>query len=270
MKCIFCFNPSDSSKSVEHIIPESLGNAEHVLPVGVVCDKCNQYFAVKIENPLLDQDYFKYIRFIQDIYSKKGKDVPGTGIILHPRGGKVDVHRYPGSVIGIDTENDEVAQLIGTTGFNRLYIPIRFPETAQNSELSRLLAKAAVEAFFARLMNKPDLIEGYFSDDPLHHLRNYARYGPQRIKHWAYHQRFLYTPGQLFKDQKRGAEHFEILHEFCFHLCASNVILFVLAILGVEYVINLENPEETIYEQELEARNGKSPLYSPDEIRMPF
>lgn len=52
MQCIFCHKDSSTSKSIEHIIPESLGNKEHFLPKGYVCDECNHYFAIKIENEL--------------------------------------------------------------------------------------------------------------------------------------------------------------------------------------------------------------------------
>ena len=62
MNCLFCKQNTDNSKSVEHIIPESLGNKEHILPRGLVCDNCNQYFAIKIEKPLLEQPYFRNIR----------------------------------------------------------------------------------------------------------------------------------------------------------------------------------------------------------------
>lgn len=54
MKCIFCKEDSATCTSVKYIIPESLGNKEHILPKGVVYDNCNNYFAVKIEKPLLD------------------------------------------------------------------------------------------------------------------------------------------------------------------------------------------------------------------------
>lgn len=54
MNCLFCKRDSSTSRSVEHVIPESLGNKEYVLPRGMVCDKCNQYFAIKIEKPLLE------------------------------------------------------------------------------------------------------------------------------------------------------------------------------------------------------------------------
>lgn len=71
MNCVFCHNISDSSKSVEHIIPESLGNKEHILWRGAVCDKCNNYFATKIEKELLDQPYFISMRHRNFIKTKK-------------------------------------------------------------------------------------------------------------------------------------------------------------------------------------------------------
>ena len=62
MQCIFCHKDSSTSKSVEHIIPESLGNKHHYLPKGYVCDECNHYFAIKIEKELLTQPYFISMR----------------------------------------------------------------------------------------------------------------------------------------------------------------------------------------------------------------
>ena len=73
MICIFCHKDSSSSTSEEHIIPESLGNKEHYLPKGYVCDECNHYFAIKIEKELLSQPYFVSLRFRNEILTKKGK-----------------------------------------------------------------------------------------------------------------------------------------------------------------------------------------------------
>ncbi len=73
MRCIFCKKPSGTSKAVEHIVPESLGNLHHVLPKGFVCDSCNQYFARKIERPLLESGVFKFIRADRIIPNKKGR-----------------------------------------------------------------------------------------------------------------------------------------------------------------------------------------------------
>ncbi|NDY57868.1 HNH endonuclease [Desulfovibrio sulfodismutans] len=49
--CIFCGNKGPYH-SVEHIIPEGLGNDNLILKEKV-CDKCNQYFGSKIENYVL-------------------------------------------------------------------------------------------------------------------------------------------------------------------------------------------------------------------------
>ena len=78
MECIFCHKDSSSSKSVEHIIPESLGNKEHILPVGYVCDECNHYFSIKLEKPLLSLKYFKDLRSRNNILTKKNKQVKHT------------------------------------------------------------------------------------------------------------------------------------------------------------------------------------------------
>ena len=49
MNCIFCKGDSSQSLSGEHVIPESLGNTEHILKAGIVCDQCNNYIASKVK-----------------------------------------------------------------------------------------------------------------------------------------------------------------------------------------------------------------------------
>jgi hypothetical protein len=39
--CLICRENDGGFASVEHILPESLGNTEMLLPRGVVCDRCN-------------------------------------------------------------------------------------------------------------------------------------------------------------------------------------------------------------------------------------
>ncbi len=76
MRCLFCKQDSSASKSVEHIIPESLGNTTSVLPKGIVCDKCNNYFSRKIEQPFLESPAIKTLRFQEAIPNKRGKVPP--------------------------------------------------------------------------------------------------------------------------------------------------------------------------------------------------
>ena len=58
---------------MEHIVPESLGNTDHVLPRGMVCDGCNQYFALKIEKPVLDSGIFRLLRSRMEVPNKKNR-----------------------------------------------------------------------------------------------------------------------------------------------------------------------------------------------------
>ena len=87
MRCLFCKQNSSDSKSVEHIIPESLGNTASILPKGIVCDKCNNYFSRKIEQPFLESIDIKTLRFRQAIPNKRGR-VPSVNGILN---GKIPI-----------------------------------------------------------------------------------------------------------------------------------------------------------------------------------
>jgi len=83
VRCIFCKLDSGGSRSVEHIVPESLGNKHHVLPPGVVCDKCNNYFARKVEKPFLDSPAVRSLRFHQAVPSKANR-IPEMEAVVAP------------------------------------------------------------------------------------------------------------------------------------------------------------------------------------------
>jgi len=72
MRCIFCKEDSTSSKSSEHIIPESLGNTEHTLPCGVVCDRCNNYFGRKVEGEIQQSGMIRLLKADREIPNKEG------------------------------------------------------------------------------------------------------------------------------------------------------------------------------------------------------
>lgn len=57
-RCIWCLeeSPNANFKSESHVLPECIGNiGKQVLPQGVVCDKCNNYFGTKLEPALIDE-----------------------------------------------------------------------------------------------------------------------------------------------------------------------------------------------------------------------
>lgn len=72
-RCIYCLSKTNEFLSVEHPIPESLGNDETILSEGLVCDPCNRYFGSKLEESVLRKAPFGPERIAQAIKSKKGK-----------------------------------------------------------------------------------------------------------------------------------------------------------------------------------------------------
>jgi hypothetical protein len=68
-------------KSVEHIIPESWGNTKYVLPRGTVCDRCNNYFARKVEGLLLPHVSFRNLRALYRVPTKRGVHLPVYGYL---------------------------------------------------------------------------------------------------------------------------------------------------------------------------------------------
>ena len=50
-----------------------MGNSAYTLPRGTVCDSCNQYFARKVERPVLESPIFRHIRAGLQIPNKRGR-----------------------------------------------------------------------------------------------------------------------------------------------------------------------------------------------------
>lgn len=120
MRCIFCKVDSSRSVSVEHIIPESMGNTDHVLPRGAVCDGCNGYFARKIEGPLLASPLFRQLRFGMQVANKRGR-IPawtvndGTGMPNYRLMGrflaKVGLEVLAFKTLSVEGWNEEIASM---------------------------------------------------------------------------------------------------------------------------------------------------------------
>lgn len=72
-KCVFCLRSDGTFSRREHPIPESLGNDDLVLPLGCLCDSCNQYFGSKVEHDVLNHAPFSMERVAQAIRSKRGR-----------------------------------------------------------------------------------------------------------------------------------------------------------------------------------------------------
>jgi len=71
MDCIFCNKPV-TENSIEHIVPESLGNQHYILEIGSICRKCNNSFS-DFEEKALTKTMLGFERSRMGIQTKKGK-----------------------------------------------------------------------------------------------------------------------------------------------------------------------------------------------------
>lgn len=257
MRCIFCKENTVNTKSIEHVIPESLGNKEHILPKGAVCDKCNNYFATKIEKVLLDKPYFKNVRHRNWIPSKKNRIPPDKALIFHPKGDWVDLFIEKDG-LSICIENPQVIDLIKNGQAKSMIIPtVKDPEE-NDIIVSRFLAKTALEALSYRLCDCYGWNEEIVDKMELDPIREFARFG--KGGYWEYHQRRIYSEEARFSDPISHPEPYEILHEMDFLYIDEQILYFVLVIMGIEYVINLGDSEIKLYKEWLLKNNNRTPI----------
>lgn len=256
MKCIFCKKDSTDSKSVEHIIPESLWNTKQILPIGIVCDKCNNYFSRKVEKPFLCSPDMEALRFHQAIPSKKGRIPPIKGLLAGSMS-PIRAHRsLDENNVAMSVELDaEQFKLVESGRATTLYLPTGF-EKPTTVETSRFLAKIALEAIVQRLEGSEGGIEYIVSEEQFDPIRNHARYGQPRD--WPYHSRRIYDANE---DQKIHGKEGQIVHEYDFLSTEQGELYFVLALYGVEMTINVGGPDIEGYERWLKENNDESPLY---------
>lgn len=256
MRCLFCKTDSTASKSVEHVVPESLWNTEHILPKGIVCDACNNYFAREIEKPFLDSPAISQLRFAQVIPNKRGR-VPSSSGVLLP-GFPVVAHRETSGPYAMSLDvPEEALKYIEHKQTGSLILPA---ESAPPTDrvVSRFLAKMAVEAMALRLL-KDSAGLAYLVDEPqLDSIRNFARRGhPQE---WPHHARRIYDADRTLPDLDGNV--YQTVHEFMFLVTESQEWYFVFALFGLELSINLGGPEIDGYLAWLSKNGNASPLQS--------
>ncbi|MGI6782353.1 MAG: HNH endonuclease [Acholeplasmataceae bacterium] len=197
-RCIFCKESSEHSKSVEHIIPESLGNDTYILQPGIVCDKCNNYFARKVEKPILDSEDYKTVRFYQYIKSKKGKIPKSTALIA---GHEVMLHwenikGVPSLMMGVSSEG--IRDIFNKKPKLFLTKSINLDNSDLKYEMSRFLAKIAYEMMIYLILDhyKEELKDAvlYFDSDfdkDFQEVIKFIRYGRKNKKPWKYTSKII-------------------------------------------------------------------------------
>jgi len=255
VRCIFCKSQTSTSEPLEHIIPESLGNKDHILKRGVVCGRCNNYFSHKVEKLFLELFPIKALRFYEAIPSKK-KRIPSLTGIIFPDLAVIEAVRNAknGNMsLYIPEENHSVISF-GKTG--QFILPAATPLEA-SLIISRFMAKIAVEALAYRVETNDEWMMQLVDNKQLDLVRNHARYGV--ISNWPVSVRRIYDTSTRWNNNEDSA--YQIVHEFDFLRTDSNEIYFVLAIFGEEIVMNIGGPNLEGWKTWISKNDNASPLY---------
>lgn len=276
MRCIFCKCESSDSQKVEHIVPESLGNLSKVLPKGVVCDSCNQYFGTKIEKPLFELEEIKTLRFEVVIPNKKNKVPPVSCMVNKTYPAKLhrDINRINSEVKSKLEFSKSIREKIKLQDGQRVlieYASVPAETTIKPTiEVSRFIAKIAVELFAFQLLKTGDNLDEFIDDEVFEHIRSFARYGkPNEV--WPCNIRRIYHP------QKRWPEEEEPDNNITFEGMFFSILpkgykkghrhpvpgsfICVLAIWGIEFAINMSAPSIEDYQNWLIDNGNISPLH---------
>ncbi len=100
MHCIYCHNDSTNSKNKEHIFPANLGINE-TLPIGCVCDKCNNYFA-EMDKTVLYNNYISLNVIADQIPARNGKPRESLGRFEHLKNGEFVINYEATLLPGMD------------------------------------------------------------------------------------------------------------------------------------------------------------------------
>lgn len=272
MKCLFCKQSSADTKSVEHIVPESLGNTTFILPLGYVCDKCNNYFAREVEKPFLELPELRLLRFQEAIPNKKNKMPVIDGLLNGNYPIKLKRKLSHDEVVNeAEVPTETMDKILKTSGETTIIVPAFTNEMLppNNSITSRFLAKMALEALADKLKDIENSLEDLINGSQFDMLRNHARLG--RIKNWPCSIRRIYDYNKIW--EYSDGLHGQMIHESDFllipveenfELTAEYImteIYFVIALWGIEFAINMAGPEIIGYENWLKAHDDKSPLY---------
>lgn len=226
-------------------MPESFGNTEHVLEPGVVCDKCNNYLARKVEKPILDSLYFRERRFSAVVPNKRGHVVPLDGFHLQS-GSRIQAYADLGEGISIgthlDAEEAHLIEMLFSQSRGTLIFPTATPP--EDRAIARFVGKVGLEALASRLIQAGESYEELVDNAAFDELRDFVRRG-SGPRQWPFLRRHLYPPDKVFSE---SGEQYELLHEFQLLLrpideandlyaCYITLVLF-----GEEFVLNLGGP----------------------------
>ena len=270
MRCIFCKSSSANATSVEHVVPQSLGNTRYVLPRGLVCDRCNNYIARKIEQPLLAHESFRNLRAWYRIPNKRGRHPSLYGVIP---GAEVGVNLRIGTdgpQVALERGYDAAAVEEYVRRAGNTEIPIFFSRAMDPPprEMSRLLAKIALEVVALRISSTPAHLERLIDDPHWERIRRWVRYG-DTFDDWPFHQRQVYPEETLMTHPTTG-EWVQAGYIIDLLLTRRREHFLVLILYGYEFALNVGGPSLKGYEEWLAENDGISPLIDRLGLKLEF
>jgi hypothetical protein len=255
MRCIYCKQPSETSRSIEHVIPESLGNDHVILPAGAVCDICNNYFSRKVEAPFLNAPLLQLLRFEQALPSKKGRVPPMA--VISPQLGRGEIRRdRDGDPRTIAFESDQL--LDWSTRSRQPFVTYTPMVPPSDSVTSRFLAKVAIGYIAHLLVGAGNGTETIVDDEGLDRVRCHARRGTD--PDWPIKVRAIYSPDRQWPDPAGSSQ---IVTEVDLLEHDDDAFL-VFAVFGTELTIPLIAPRIDGYERWLRLNDDAIPLYPGD------
>lgn len=242
-KCIFCKSGTGTFTTVEHIIPESLGN-DNLLLESHVCDKCQRYFGKEIEKYVLGKTPFGFWRTYLGIKTKK-QEWPSVdlsqpnrqkGVLpathpIHDNGVGFTFHDDLSISVDIDDPNIVEEILEGQR------TQFRFVMTPKHLHMiGRFLCKVGIELV---CLNDPDAARHHDLDL----ARKYARYGTFEGL-WPLFHYSHGNPQDFHRVTMDGAEQVGHIDCYSYELteCSGKYLLFRLSMGTDNWVLCLNNP----------------------------
>ena len=233
-KCLFCGRDTTNCKSVEHIIPESLGNIELILPKGVVCDKCNNYFANEIESKVLSIQSFKDLCFFEFIPNKKGR-LKHTSFLVCGEECKADWGIVDGkaalllgaSPTTIKALLEQKPELIISRG-------ITLDDKNYSYEISRFLYKIAIEYYVFLLLQLEENKDAdcFIYEEEFNKIIDFVRKGNRNKNYFVYNST-IENEFMPFKDNGTIKLGF---------FMKNDDLIFEINLFGTKFSINISNP----------------------------
>ena len=259
MRCIFCKQDSSSSRSIEHIMPESIGSKRRVLPHGVVCDKCNNYFARKIEEPVLGHPSMRNLRAWHQVPSKRGNipslrgHIGGTDIAVgfrRDREGKLEIE--PERLR--DTEHVKAEIKAGLPNGFLFSIEMAPPKRDMSRFLCKMALETIAETFVEGESGTEEVVDANYFDN----IRTYTRYG-NNFSEWPYTQRRIYPETTLMRHSETS-KWVPVGFGCTWFMTKRLEMLFVFCFYGIEFVVNVGGASIRGYEEWLEDHGHISPM----------